>query len=310
MSQANYSDLRTERAAPDEVYAWRHVIFILGSVYVLIFAAYLFASCTDYPWAIAVVIPFLGAQIYKITIIMHDCCHYTLFGARAVNVWVGTICGWFVGADFKNFSRLHWKHHARYGEKDDPQGDDYLHLDTSSKGALLWHIVRPMFGYNLFKLFQFLSPRTERPDESVSVRRSGVKEKLLFLVGVGVVQLSIAAVATGLLHVWWLMLLYPLAAATFALFFSQTRGFAEHIAEQGQSPVRYARTHLPNFIDRLFFYTLNFNYHIEHHRYPSVPSCHLPRLHEEMSRESEFGDVSTSILGTVTRRWRNSRTAE
>jgi len=30
---------------------------------------------------------------------------------------------------------------------------------------------------------------------------------------------------------------------------------------------------------------LNFNYHREHHLYPTVPSCHLPALHGRLARQ-------------------------
>ena len=298
-----HAELPTDLKMPNEAYAWRHVIYILGSVYALLFISYLICAKTEHPWIVALFVPFLGAQIYKITIIMHDCCHYTLFRRRAVNARVGTICGWFVGADFKNFSRLHWKHHARYGEKDDPQGADYLYLEGASRWHILWHIVRPIFGYNLFKLFQFGKAAADHPTQQPHSKKSSWANALSFLAGVGAIQISLAATATGLFEIWWLVLLYPVSAGTFALFFSQTRGFAEHVADPGQSPIHHARTHVPNLFDRLFFYTLNFNYHIEHHQHPSIPSCHLPRIHQEMRARADYGEVSNGILQTVMRRW-------
>lgn len=234
---------------------------------------------------------------------MHDACHYSLFGDRSANVRIGSFAGWFIGTSFKSFGRLHWRHHARFGEDDDPQGDDYLHLDGASPLIVGWHLTRPLFGYNLFKLRQFSHSSESPPDRPSTTWR----ERMTFLAGMGLVQLSLAATASGLFAEPWLVLLYPFSAATFALFFSQTRGFAEHVPDPGETPVQHARTHLPNWFDRLFFYTLNFNYHIEHHRYPSVPSCHLPRVHEVMRRSPDYGESATSIVGTIMHRWRCAR---
>ncbi|HRO49503.1 MAG TPA: fatty acid desaturase [Hyphomicrobium sp.] len=213
-----------------------------------------------HPLLVILVMPFLGAQIYKITIIMHDCCHSSLFESRKTNWAVGVVSGFFVGTMFANFCKMHWKHHETYGEDEDPQGDDYLHLEDAPRSDIAWHLSRPLLGYNLRKLLSF--DRAEATENSSRLRITA-QDKIIFIVGTVLVQLLILLAATGGLQVLWLALLYPLCAATFALFFSQVRGFVEHVALPGVSPKHHARTYLPNLLDRLFFYTLNFNYHIE-----------------------------------------------
>ena len=296
------SGLPAGLTTPSAAYAWRHCVLIAGAMCALLVAASVCAAYSPYPWIAVLLLPLLGAQIYKITIIMHDCCHGTMFRGRRWNAVVGTIGGYFVATEFGSFRRVHLKHHREYGEPDDPQGDDYLGLEAASRTALAWHLGRPLLGYNLFKLAMFDRASAAREDRQPST--PGWPRRLSFLAGVAGVQILIAAMASGLFAVWWTVLLYPAAAATFALFFSQTRGFAEHIAAPGYSPVRHARTHLPHWFDRLFLYTLNFNYHVEHHRHPGVPSCHLPRLHTAMRGEIPDADVSPSMVATVLRRWR------
>jgi fatty acid desaturase len=309
MLTRQYSDLPVAVKTPDEAYAWRHIVFIIGSIYLLLYAAYAVTAKLGMPWLILFLLPLLGAQIYKVTIIMHDACHFTLLRDRKMNERVGKIAGWFIATDFDSFRRLHWKHHTQYGEPDDPQGDDYLKLENASRFALTWHLLRPLLGYNLFKLVQFGRDGRESEPDAARAKAVAWRDRALFFAGTAFVQLSLAATATGLFSIWWLGLVYPAAAATFALFFSQTRGFAEHVAAPEESPVNHARTHLPNWFDRMLFYTLNFNYHIEHHKFPSVPSCHLPSIHEMMRDDPEYGEHSGSIIRTVAKRWRRARSA-
>lgn len=284
---------------PDDFYGWRSVIIIFGSIYVLLFLAGAVAAHTDYPWLALLLLPFIGAQIYKMTIIMHDACHFSLFRDRKLNQRVGQAAGFFVGSDFDTFRRLHWKHHAKYGEEGDPQGDDYLHLEQASRGHLIWHLLRPLFGYNLFKVFLFRPYAA--PTEGAANLSEAPKSRVSLLVGTFLVHTSLALTATLAFTVWWTLILFPVAAATFGLFFSQARGFAEHVAAPDKVQSGYARTHLPNWFDKLFFYTLNFNYHIEHHAHPSVPSCQLPKLHEEMRKAPGY-ELSPSIMRTIWQR--------
>ena len=64
------------------------------------------------------------AQIYKITILMHDCVHGTLFASRRWNRVVGGLAAALTGVDFRTFARLHARHHRDYGRADDLQGLD------------------------------------------------------------------------------------------------------------------------------------------------------------------------------------------
>jgi fatty acid desaturase len=308
-------DLPQEMSIPSDSYSWYHVAAIVFPIYLLLFVAFLIAVFTPYPALALLVLPLLGAQIYKIAIIMHDCGHGTMFRNRTLNDVIGEIGGYFVAADFYTFRSRHWRHHARYGEQDDPQGIDYLDLEDASRPRLIWHLLRPLLGYKLFKVFvplfgkrffKFLANPQFR--DSPELRSPGHGQRLWrTLFGIGVVQFTIALTVTGMGRVWWTVLLYPVAAATFSLFFAQTRGFAEHVAMPAESPVGHARTHLPNWFDKMFFYDLNFNYHIEHHAYPSVPSCYLPKVHEIMRETARLPEVSGSIIATIVRRFRATR---
>ncbi len=306
-------------SVPDPRYAWLHVITVFGSLVLLMAAApwlWFYVS----PFTVLVILPLLGASIYKLTIVLHDCSHFSLFAGKELNRKVGTICALLLGSDFETFRKAHWKHHKEYGNADDPQGRDYLGLQTSSRAHMLWHLVRPLFGYNLFKLasFQTASLTEKAPSPALphavgerAARAShplsregggGLGWGLLPFAAMAAIQLALAFLATGFGQVWWLFPLYPVAAASFALFYSQTRGFCEHVAPVGHVGEAHVRSHLPNMFDKIFFYTLNFNYHVEHHYYPQIPSCHLPAIAAGLVQSGKTYPQSRSILSTITTR--------
>jgi fatty acid desaturase len=75
-----------------------------------------------------------------------------------------------------------------------------------------------------------------------------------------------------------LALLPLVSGSTFALFVSQLRGIAEHVARDASADARNVRSHASHWLDRIVLYDVNFNYHAEHHLHPEYPSCHLPAV--------------------------------
>src|SRR5205823_5007842 len=118
------------------------------------------------------------------------------------------------GIEFHAFARLHWLHHRIVGRPDDPQGPDYLSLPPSQAG-MVWHLLRPLMGYNIFKLRQVI--RALDGSTAHRMKRSG----LMLVIGV---QGCVALVASSGLVDWWLAPLPIVSAATFGLFFAQLRG--------------------------------------------------------------------------------------
>lgn len=267
------------------------------------------------PWAVSIsplmliiLAPLLGVYIYKITIVMHDCCHNTLFSNSKINTIVGMLCGAFLGTNYKTFTQYHWEHHKNYGYLNDPQKSDYLGLQSAGRKQIILHLLKPLLGLNLFqKLFQLNTALSEQmliqqPSQfPKKTSRRKLSDAWLHLGLILVVHTSIIVFVTGFGRVWWLIFLYPLCAATFSLFFSQIRGFCEHIPSPNSHSERHVRTHLPNFIDSFLFYDLNFNYHLEHHLYPQVPSCHLPDIHLKLLPHGIHTKqtLSPSILQTI-----------
>jgi fatty acid desaturase len=219
------------------------------------------------PWLLA---PLLGLFAYRITIVMHDCIHRSLFEEPARNVRVGRWLGALTGIDFSSFATQHLRHHRSYGAAGDPQGFQYLGLKRARRLEFAWRVLRPLLGWNL----RYVLP------ESLFAPRNLRKEFFAFLS----VQAVVLVIVTGAGRYWWLAALPFISSATFGLFFSQLRGIAEHAALRDEAEAGNVRSHAAHWLDRVFLYDLNFNYHAEHHRFPAIPSWRLAELNSGGSK--------------------------
>ncbi len=259
------------------------------------------------PLALIALSPILGVYIYKLTIVTHDCAHGTLFASLRTNRLVGMMAGALLGTKFTTFAENHWAHHRNFGVAGDPQSQDYLGLKESNRSAILLHLLRPLWAYNLFKLVQLNAGIRNEKQASRSSRRWEWRATIGQLLLILIFQAVIAAAISDKGRLWWMVFFYPGCAATWGLFYSQLRGFSEHIAPTDRSEEGHIRTHLPNAFDRFFFFALNFNYHVEHHLHPQIPSCHLPKLYDALRGTiHDTESLSTSVWQTVRRRLRQA----
>ena len=270
LSRAREIQPKPEWLEPSDSYGWHAIVRNVLPLLLLLASAPWLASWSGFtPWLLT---PLIGLFLYRITVVMHDCTHQTLFARRRLNVIMGQLLGGFSGVDFNSFCRQHWRHHRSYGRAGDPQGFQYADLGRMNRRELRWHVVKPLLGANLRHVFteSILAPRN-----FMRLVRTGE------ILVVAPAQLLMLALVTGFGSRPWLALLPYLSGATFALFFSQLRGMAEHGSLDTQSYL--VRSHQPRWLDRVFFYDVNFNYHAEHHALPHIPSCHLPALHQAMT---------------------------
>lgn len=272
-----------ELLEPSDFYGWRATARNLITLFVLLGLAPALASINAFaPWLLT---PAIGLVLYRITIVMHDCTHHTLFVSRAVNARVGLVLGALSGVDFHRFCVQHWRHHRLYGRVGDPQGFQYLDLARMSSIGLLLHLIKPLFG---LKLRDVIGESLLAPSNLARSVRSGE------IVIVALVQVVVLAIVTGFGRYPLLAILPFVSGATFGLFFSQLRGIAEHgrIGGDGEYLVR---SHQSYWLDRVLLYDVNFNCHAEHHAHPQVPSCHLPALRRAVGAK----EASGSMFGTL-----------
>ncbi|WP_396625776.1 fatty acid desaturase family protein [Luteitalea sp.] len=303
--------LRVPRAwyEPSDAFGWRGTAVLFGV---------LLAGVAALPWLVArwgvagivPVLPVIGAYVYKLTILMHECCHRTLFRRKRLNDAVGLVASGFLVTSYDAFCRLHWQHHRHCGTDEDGEESDYITLQDASPAQLVAHLLKPLLGVQAARIgmaaLRGIAGRTAPASGTATGQASADRHapivspaaQVAAIVGV---QAVIALLATGLGRYPWLALAYPATAATFGLFFSRVRAFCEHVHVHRHEGECSVRSHLPNPIDRLFFYTLNMNLHVEHHLFPQVPACHLPQVREHLASVGylEPAMTSRSILGTI-----------
>jgi fatty acid desaturase len=270
---------------PSDAYGWRAVLRNLIPFFALLgVASLLHRSSQPAPWLLA---PLIGLFMYRITIVMHDCIHRSLFRSARLNERIGTLLGGVTGIDFASFSRQHLLHHRLYGRPGDPQGFHYLGLKGATRAAFAWHLLRPLLGCNLRYA---LAESVVRPRNLAAAARSGD------IFALAAIQFSILALVTGGGAHLELAALPFASAATFGLFFSQLRGIAEHAADGGGAEAGNVRSHAPHWLDRWLLYDLDFNYHREHHLYPHYSSRDLATLHGRLPRPAP---LEASMLCTL-----------
>lgn len=281
-------------------YGVRGVASIFG-VLLLALASWPWVVARGWWWAAIIVTPILGAYIYKLTIVLHECSHRTLFSSRTANVMVGRACAGLLGVSYEGFTTSHMHHHRHCGTNDETGEGDYLKLQGASPGQMAAHLLRPLAGVAYFQAFrEYVRPHAPASSGAGFKARGRTR----FWVDIGAIVLMqgmVAIVATGMGRHWGLVVVYPLTAATFGLFFSRVRAFCEHVSSLRLPGQCFVRSHMPNPLDRLLFYTLNMNLHVEHHLYPQVPACQLWNVRAQL-RESGYLQpemTSTSILRTI-----------
>jgi len=276
---------RVGSAPASDAYGWHAVLRNIVPFLLSLAAAPMLARRWPLaPWLLA---PLIGLVAYRITIVMHDCIHRSLFASARLNERVGTLLGGVTGIDFASCARQHLLHHRLYGRPGDPQGFHYLGLGSATRAAFTWHLLRPLLGWNLrYALAESLL----RPRNLAAAARGG---DIFPLVGI---QLAILAVVTHGGTRPWLALLPFVSAATFGLFFSQLRGIAEHAPESGSIECGNVRSHAPHWLDRVLLYDLNFNYHVEHHLHPHVPSRDLATASSTPRNASMFSTLRALAL--------------
>jgi fatty acid desaturase len=275
-----------EHLQPSNRYATYAVIRNVLPLFALLsLAPILAARSIAAAWSLA---PLVGLFLYRITIVMHDCVHRTLFRSRRVNDWIGLLLGAVTGIDVRRFKAQHWKHHRMYGRTEDPQGFHYVGVQRLSRVQFAWHLLKPLFGANLRYV---LRESMLHPGNLWRALRRG--DAAVFLS----VQFVIFVVVTGGGRYLHLTLLPFVSAATVGLFLSQLRGLAEHGSRSAVDQAGIVRSHSTRKLERLVLYDLHFNYHSAHHRWPQCPSRHLPLVHERYLAGQV--PLESSMLATV-----------
>lgn len=256
-----------------------------------------------------------GVVAYRMTFILHDCCHATLFGSRRENQAVGWFTAGLLLTSYPSFRRQHFAHHQHYRRTEDPQGVDYNGL-VPGRDRILRHLLAPlvflMAWERVASYFALSHSGMSRDERAAAGPATGgtLREHAISGIVIALVQLPVIAASTGWFRFWPGYLLYLLALSTIGLFLSRLRSYLEHgNLTQADADRRVARTHRSNALERSVMAGLFFNYHHEHHLWPQVPSRWLPKVYREITAPHlPAGDFSPSYVASLRQLVRASRT--
>lgn len=245
-------------------------------------------------WALAllgplwlVFVPFVVscALVQAMVLWVHEASHFSLFDSRRRNdIWSDLLFAGPIGITVAAYRVKHSSHHADLGTSQDQDGYPY-HIDVHGNRALAAVMFRSLSG--LLGLWlarnKYVGPAVELPRAPVSSRWIGPLTTVMF--NAGLLTLCILA---GRWYLYFVLWAYPIVAVAVAL--NIVRSVAEHQPEgfpclRGGHEVAMrpvARTTVPNWFEKWVLYQANFNYHVEHHLFPTVPRHNLGKLHRHL----------------------------
>lgn len=254
------------------------VVLATAVLWVQLLGAWVVVLTQDGIWVLPAFVV-ICACVSGLQLWVHESSHYTLFRDRRLNdLWAVVFFASPIGMSLKTYRRYHLTHHAHLGT---PRDMDRFAFNVDVRGArgLGRMLLRGLSGYEglsilAAKYFGGRSPSAER-DWSLAVTAGW---NLLLLA---------ACVMTGRWYLYFLLWAYPILAV--AVTINTIRSVGEHQPADASGPVSatedilpIVRTTAPNFVEKWLMFQANFNYHFEHHLYPSIPATNLPRLYRHL----------------------------
>ncbi len=227
-------------------------------------------------------IPILAAQ-RCIQTTVHDLSHSLYSPKRASNDLRGNwLTAGLIGMRIESYRKIHFVHHAENGSEADPEYFDYEAV--RKKGGLLAY----MLWYSLLLealplISKYYVNKGKKPEYESTGEPTGVLAFVTSKLHILVAQLALLVLFSvvadePLLYAVWLY-----TALTWSPLLSRLRFMVEHPGRDDRTV-----TTLASWPERLFFAPFGFNYHFEHHLWPSVPPYNLQRTQEFMRQQGFF----------------------
>jgi len=251
-----------------------------------------------------------------LSILMHECAHYSLFKTRSLNNWAGQV--FFAApilADVSCYSRYKLKHHRDAGTTVDPDYPNYKDYPVKTM-SLLRKTLRDFSGLTGIKMIYAmllmnagilnydLSYQGRKNDAELS-KMSIAKNLISNLFLPVLIQTSMFSILY-LSGYAWLYSLWWISYLTLYMFLLRIRNAAEHANVPDlldKDPRLHARTTYVTWWERMTFAPNFVNFHLEHHWQANVPCYHLKKFHYFIKSNGllEGVEVSTGYVDVVKR---------
>lgn len=244
-------------------------------------------------WALQVI---LSTSLFRMFVILHECGHNTLFTRKIVNTLVGSAVSSFCLLPYVAWRDIHFLHHKWVGvvDKDPTQAHLLVLRRMSGVEALLFRIIWRLwipipFIQFVFKVF-WLYPFREFLNGNRPTARKGFLSLAVCLTP-HLFFISYFGIRRYLFSFGPMILLFYMIYEVINL--PQHSGLFPYISVNHPHPLSYKEqdeftrtTRLPRVLAVCLNY--NFNLHVEHHLFPSVPWYALPRVTEKLAAISHF----------------------
>ncbi len=266
---------------------WAWGMLILGIVPYLFFP-----SIWTFALSFLVVTYRMGALFAR----AHDAQHLAFLPERKWNDLIGAwMCAYPMGSIFGSSKAVHMAHHKLLNKPEDPDRVFHLESDKDTPKQFVTHFARLVFGGQLWTsivvngLLRPLAKDKQCSEQPVVVLARKGHPEILNLVPVQLVIWGSLWLASGQ---WWLYIALWLGPIfTLGTFVGFLRGFVDHarLRSEAADPSNPASERLitvvhVNWLERAYLAPFSFNYHAEHHMFPSVPPYYLPELHKLMQK--------------------------
>lgn len=242
----------------------------------------------------------IGIVQYHLNVAIHEASHFTLFAPRAANEIAGHMFAALLGFDFSRFREHHIQHHIHYATDKDPDWPEYqLEEPMSSRMALVIYLLRErcFWGAAVRLIRRTVFERLPADSGDTSIKSKSSLQvrgaRIIPLMISGFAQLGLLAVFWWLGNWWYYVAFWVLPLSSIPMLIAGMRMFGEHgkLTRPAQTDiphVLFARTcawrpksgwSLSGIAEWWTFGAFNFDFHHEHHWFPSVPYHALPHIH-------------------------------
>lgn len=240
---------------------------------------------------INIILSFLvGVYAYKFSFIMHDCAHNSLFKSKKLCERLGHFIGLIVATEYNSYRKVHLLHHINLGNK--KLDNDYDEYTFKEKFV---HLIKPLLFLRVFNFLKKNNRLVERDERNYS-------NQVKWIIQFAAIQFIIISIISNLGTSIYKIFFYYIALSTVSLFLGRLRTTAEHgrSIKSEDKDKEFTKTHYPNFVDRLFLYDANFNYHLEHHLFPQMSSFHYPKVFKKIKNEiHDDKTLGNGMLATI-----------
>ncbi len=285
---------------------WAWGMLILGTVPYML---------THSLWAFALAFLVVTSRMGALLALAHDAQHLAFLPDRKWNDLIGAwACAYPMGSIFGSSKAVHMAHHKLLNKPEDPDRVFHFESDKDTPRQFVVHFARLVFGGQLWTsivvngvLRPLARDKNQKPCQDAPVVVLGRKghPEILNLIPVQLVIWGALWLASGQ---WWLYIALWLGPIfTLGTFVGFLRGFVDHarLRSEAADPTNPASERLitvvnVNWLERAYLAPFSFNYHAEHHMFPSVPPYYLPELHKLMQK-SDFYRSSYAVRPSYSR---------